>query len=143
MTRRKPATDNPIGYGRPPKATQFAPGQSGNPKGRPKGSRSVGAVLSDILNQKIAVTENGRTRRLTMQEVMLRRLVGDAVRSDPRAIKLLIPLMERYGPASETGPQLHELIAEDQAILSAFWPELAVPDDSAVIARQDDGLPSD
>ena len=27
-----------VGYGRPPKEYQFKPGQSGNPKGRPKNS---------------------------------------------------------------------------------------------------------
>jgi Family of unknown function (DUF5681) len=71
-------SDYVVGYRRPPKATQFAAGKSGNPKGRPKGSRSVGAVLKDILQQKIAVTENGKTRRIPALEVMLRRLANDA-----------------------------------------------------------------
>ena len=74
-----------VGYGRPPKATQFAAGKSGNPRGRPKGSRTVGAILQDILSQKIAVTENGRTRRIPTLEVMFRRLVNDAVRRDAAA----------------------------------------------------------
>ena len=29
-----------VGYGKPPKSTQFKPGRSGNPKGRTKGSRN-------------------------------------------------------------------------------------------------------
>jgi hypothetical protein len=61
------ATDYIVGYGRPPKERQFAAGKSGNPKGRPKGSRTMGAMLQDILNQKIAVTENGKTRRIPTQ----------------------------------------------------------------------------
>ena len=69
-------SDYVVGYRRPPKATQFAAGKSGNPKGRPKGSRSVGALLKDILQQKIAVTENGKTRRIPALEVMLRRLAN-------------------------------------------------------------------
>jgi hypothetical protein len=89
-------SDYVVGYRRPPKATQFAAGKSGNPKGRPKGSRSVGAVLKDILQQKIAVTENGKTRRIPALEVMLRRLANDAMRSDPNAIRLLLPLIDRY-----------------------------------------------
>jgi hypothetical protein len=84
-------TDYVVGYGRPPKATQFAAGKSGNPRGRPKGSRTVGAILQDILSQKIAVTENGRTRRIPTLEVMFRRLVNDAVRRDAAALKLLLP----------------------------------------------------
>ena len=89
-------SDYVVGYRRPPKATQFAAGKSGNPKGRPKGSRSVGAVLNDILQQKIAVTENGKTRRIPALEVMLRRLANDAMRGDPNAIRLLFLLIDRY-----------------------------------------------
>ena len=90
------SADYAVGYGRPPRATQFASGKSGNPKGRPKGSRTVGAILQDILRQKIAVTENGKTRRLAALEVMLRRLVNDAMRSDAKAMKLLLALVDRY-----------------------------------------------
>jgi hypothetical protein len=82
--------------GRRPKASQFRPGKSGNPKGPPKGSRSVEAFLKEAIEQKVAVTENGKTRRISALEVMLRRLVNDAMRSDPRALKLLLPLIDRY-----------------------------------------------
>ncbi len=119
--------DYDVGYGRPPKATQFAPGKSGNPKGRPKGSRSVGAILQDILRQKIAVTENGKTRRIPTLEVMFRRLVNDAVRRDPTALKLLLPLIDRYAASPETELHLGELLAEDQAILSQYLRKAAGP----------------
>jgi Family of unknown function (DUF5681) len=109
-----------VGYGRPPKATQFKAGKSGNPKGRPKGPKSVGAVLYDILHRRIEVTENGRTRRIPVLEVMLRRLANEAVRSDPRALKLMLSLMDRYAEAPEVGPQLEEMLAKDREILMRF-----------------------
>jgi hypothetical protein len=65
-----------VGYGRPPKATRFAPGKSGNPRGRPKGSRSVAAILDGIMSQKVTVSEGGRTRRVSRLEVMLLRLAS-------------------------------------------------------------------
>jgi hypothetical protein len=114
------AADYAVGYGRPPRATQFVPGKSGNPRGRPKGSRTVGAILQDILRQKIAVTENGKTRRLNALEVTLRRLVNEAMRSDAKAMKLLLALVDRYAETTEAKVQLGELLAEDQAILAQY-----------------------
>jgi hypothetical protein len=109
-----------VGYRHPPKATQFPRGTSGNPKGRPKGSRSVGAVLRDILKQRVAVNENGKTRRLPALEVMLRRLANDAMRNDKTSLKFMLALVDRYGQSPETELQVDELLAEDQAILDKF-----------------------
>jgi len=111
---------NEVGFGRPPKATQFKPGKSGNPRGRPKGTRPVGAVLQQILAQRIAVTENGKTRRLPALEVMLRRLANDAMRSEPPALKLMLSLVDRYGEAPEASLSVDEILAEDQAIIQRY-----------------------
>lgn len=122
MTDRKGSklSDYVVGYRRPPKTTQFTPGRSGNPKGRPKGPRSVAAVLRDIIQQKIAVTENGRTRRIPALEVIMRRLLNDAMRSDPRAVKLLLSLVDRYAGSPEAEVHLDELATEDQVILAQY-----------------------
>lgn len=119
-SRKRKPTDDAVGYGRPPKSTQFKKGQSGNPRGRPKGSRPVGAVLQDILGQRIAVTENGKTRRLPALEVMLRRLANDAMRSEPVALKLMLSLFDRYGQSPEAGIRLDEVLAEDKTILANY-----------------------
>jgi len=119
--KRRALPDQGVGYGRPPKANQFKKGQSGNPKGRPKGTRSVGAVLQEVLGQRIAVTENGKTRRLPALEVMLRRLANDAMRSEPAALKLMLSLFDRYGESPEAGIRFDEILAEDKAILANFF----------------------
>jgi hypothetical protein len=116
----KSSSDLAVGYGRPPKATQFKKGKSGNPKGRPKGSRPIGAVLQEVLGQRISVTENGKTRRLPALEVMLRRLANDAMRNEPVALKLMLSLFDRYGESPEAGIRLDEVLAEDRAILANF-----------------------
>jgi Family of unknown function (DUF5681) len=123
-------SDYVVGYRRPPKATRFTAGKSGNPRGRPKGSRSVGALLQAIIRKKIAVTENGKTRRIPVIEVMLRRLANDAIRSDPRAMKLLLSLVDRYGDSLEASLRLCDVLAEDRAILAQYLPNSGgfVPD---------------
>jgi hypothetical protein len=112
--------DREVGYGRPPKTMRFAPGRSGNPRGRPKGSRSVGAILKGIMSQKVTVTEGGRMRRLSRLEVMLLRLANDAARGDPRAMKLALELNDRYGQPTEGGIRSEELSADDREILAAY-----------------------
>ena len=129
-----------IGYGKPPRGAQFPAGKSGNPKGRPKGSRSVGAVLKDIMRQKIAVTEKGKTRRISALEVMLRRLANDAMRTDLRALKLMLSLFDRYGDSPEAVLHLDEMLAEDRAILAEFLPELGDPTDKPDDGGNEDGI---
>jgi hypothetical protein len=114
-----------VGYCRPPRNTQFQPGCSGNPKGRPKGSRSALAIFQDIIRQKITVTENGRTRRIPVVEAMLRRLLNDALRGDEKALKLCLPLIERYGEFPDTTETLDDMLAEDKAILARYLPKMA------------------
>lgn len=142
MAERTPKRSDPaVGYGRPPKATQFKAGKSGNPKGRPKGSRSVGSILQGIIQQKVSVTENGRTRRIPTLEVMLRRLANDAMRSDQKAIKLLLSLADRYAELPEGTFQIRELLAEDEVILARYLsasPRSSSPSKHVERKRNDD-----
>ena len=122
LRNRKSSTSlkHQVGYRRPPKATRFKPGKSGNPRGRPKGSRNVSAVLLDVIRQKVPVTENGKTRRIPALEVMLRRLANDAMRNDPRALKLVLSLVDQYGESPEAQSRLDEVLAEDKEILAQY-----------------------
>ena len=128
MARHRMPTsrDYAVGYRRPPKSTQFKPGVSGNPKGKPKGSRPVGALLQEIIRQKIAVTENGKTRRLPVLEIMLRRLANDAMRGEQRSIKFLLSLLDHYSDSSQATLQLSEMLAEDAEILAEYLDETSV-----------------
>ena len=49
--------DYEVGYGRPPVATRFSKGQSGNPRGRPKVTKAFGAMLHEALNKKVQVRD--------------------------------------------------------------------------------------
>jgi Family of unknown function (DUF5681) len=112
--------DYAVGYRRPPAASRFKPGASGNPKGRPKGTRPIGAVLHEIFHRATPVTENGKTRRVPILEVVLRRLARDAMQGDPKAIQLSFSLLARYAGSPQSTPALHDLLEEDAAILAKY-----------------------
>ena len=63
MADDKDKRDYEIGYGKPPKQTRFKPGQSGNPRGRPSGTRNLRTDLAEELAERIAISEGGRRQR--------------------------------------------------------------------------------
>lgn len=90
--------DYEVGYGKPPKRTQFQPGQSGNKKGRPRESaKKTSSVLKEILNEKITVTEGGKKRRVTKIEAFLKKLLNDALSGDKTAQRLFVSMAKEIG----------------------------------------------
>ena len=116
-----------VGYRRPPKHSQFKPGVSGNPRGRPRGSKSVADIVRKIIIQKVTITENGRPRRVSRLEAILLRAVGEASRGEPRALRLVLQLAERFGGDIAPASAQRETLAEDLAILRRYLPDLDSP----------------
>jgi hypothetical protein len=114
-----------VGYGRPPRRTRFKKGQSGNPRGRLKGTKNLGAVLMQALTETVVVTENGRRRKITKLEVMTKQLANKAATADLAAMKLLfgmIQLMEdRTEPAAADALEMGE---EDQKVMKELYARL-------------------
>lgn len=102
-----------VGYGRPPVATQFKPGQSGNPKGRPKGSKNMLTLLMEELDQKVTVTSDGRTQRMSKRRVAVRQQVDRAVKGDPKAFAALMKLESQgFGGDEVDTPGKHHVSSE-------------------------------
>lgn len=112
--------DSDIGYGKPPKQYQFKPGQSGNPKGRKKGSRGLKTDLGAELRSKVPVTENGKTRQLTKQQLVLKAMVTKAAKGDTKAAAHVLSMtMQMFGIEDErTGKS--QLSAADEALLADY-----------------------
>jgi hypothetical protein len=122
MTKERPYQ---VGYGRPPEHSRFAKGQSGNPAGRPKGSRAISAVIASALAERVTVTEGGRRRSITKLDAAVKQMANKAAGGDQRAAKLIIELLH----SAETRDDLRnasapatsaERAAADRAILEAL-----------------------
>ncbi len=81
-----------VGYGKPPKATQFKKGRSGNPKGRPKGAKGVNASLKRELEAKITVREGSREVRISKAEAIAKRVTASALKGDTKMLMALLKL---------------------------------------------------
>jgi hypothetical protein len=87
-----------VGYRKPPQHTRFKPGQSGNPRGRPKPDKSLGAALNDALKAKVKLRGNGKERSVSSLDAYFSRVVVDAIQGKASAQRLLPALMERFLP---------------------------------------------
>lgn len=108
-----------IGYRRPPKNGQFKKGQSGNPNGRPKGSKNFLTLLDKELDKTITVNENGRKKEVTRLEAVVKRLVADTLQGNQRTLMTMIEIMRRTGKFEES--DTNEILPDDYAsILDTF-----------------------
>lgn len=92
-----PATEDvesyAVGYGKPPRHTQFRPGQTGNPRGRPKAPRAFDELIEKELSQLVTVREGDQSRRLPKRTVIVKQLVKKAMEGEDRALRSLLMLI--------------------------------------------------
>jgi Family of unknown function (DUF5681) len=109
--------EEPVGYGRPPVGKRFRPGQSGNPRGRPRGARNLNAVIAAALGERVAVTENGARRRIPKLEAAVKQMVNRAASGEARATRLLLGLVQTS--EAQTAPSDAKRGSQADAIVMA------------------------
>jgi hypothetical protein len=108
-----------VGHGRPPKHTRFVRGTSGNPKGRPKGSKNFATTIQAELKRRVTVTEDGRRKKISKREAVAKQLVNKAAAGDPRAIPVLLNETCQHEAGSTAGPGSGVLCRpEDQLVMA-------------------------
>jgi hypothetical protein len=111
--------DYKVGYKKPPLHTRFKKGQSGNPRGRPRGAKNFSSVLNDALNERVVVTENGTSRKISKRELGIRQLVNKFAMAEAQATKMLLGLMlERERLVAAAPPaERPSLGADDEKVI--------------------------
>ena len=75
-----------VGRGYPPKHTQFQKGQSGNKKGRPKGSKNLSTYIMEAARDHVTATVGGRTRKISKIQATAMQLATKAASGHPASI---------------------------------------------------------
>ena len=89
------AGDYEIGYGKPPKNRQFQKGRSGNPAGRPKGTKNLKTDLMEELQERVLVREAGGEKQLSKQRALLKSITAKAIKGDTRAANIILSMVLR------------------------------------------------
>jgi hypothetical protein len=79
-----------VGYGKPPKNTQFPKGVSGNLKGRPKGAKGLNTLVIKVLSEKVAVRTASGTLRMSKMEAIVHKVTEQAFGGNLRAISIAL-----------------------------------------------------
>lgn len=110
-------SDCEVGFGRPPEASRFKAGKSGNPKGRPKNSKSTRTLLAQALAAPVAINENGRSKVIEERLALFKSLVARAIKGDARAAALVVRLMERFEDHTPIAMQTPVTVIEHRIVM--------------------------
>jgi len=116
----KRSRDYVVGYKRPPEATRFRKGQSGNPAGRPKGTRNLKDDLADELRETILVREGEQTKKISKQRAFLKSLMARALKGDTRAIATLLNTVLRVFNMEEPLTETRELSVDEKELIEVL-----------------------
>lgn len=90
--------DYEVGYRKPPKHTQFQPGQSGNRNGRPKANKTdKKTMFNDVLNRTVRMSINGKIQRKTALEAIFLNVVDRALKGEASAYKWIFNMLREFG----------------------------------------------
>jgi hypothetical protein len=111
------------GYRRPPTATRFKKGKSGNPKGRTKGKKNLGTIFNDALYRTVEVREGDRLRSISKIEAAFEVTLLKALKGDHRAFAKVMEVVSKFGVV-ELQPEPEERITQIRRIIVSSAEEL-------------------
>lgn len=94
-SKKSPKGDYAVGYAKPPKASQFQPGQSGNPSGRPRGRPSLDEIILEEAARIVKMSVGDKIAHIDRDRALVRKLFERGFAGDMRAMQLLFSLLAR------------------------------------------------
>jgi hypothetical protein len=109
--------DYEVGYGKPPKHTRFKKSRSGNPKNRRGREKTLGKLLTEVLDEKVTVTEpNGRKRKISKIDAMFTQVANRAAQGNPKATQALLRVIQTFHRQSPKAGSNDPALPRDRAL---------------------------
>lgn len=123
LSPQESPADCSVGYASPPLHSRFPAGRSGNPRGRPKGSRNFKTILAAAMHEKVTIRTAKGPKKITKLEALIQKTINDALTGDVRSTRIMLDMLARAGLDSEVGDAIdtvsaRDLSEEDRMILS-------------------------
>lgn len=122
-TRRKTERHgHKVGPGHPPKDKQFKRGVSGNPKGRPRGSRNLSTLIMEAANSTVTATIGGKPRKISKIHATAMQLATKAASGNPAAMSKFLDWFDEIETrAAANRPNQFQLEIADVEVLRALY----------------------
>ena len=127
-----------VGFKKPPKHSKFKKGQSGNPKGRPKGSKSLKEVVDKAVWRLVQMKAGAVVSKVPAFEASVNAMMAKAMHGDVKAfqcvLKLCDKLLEAPSPAQQGGSNAASGFAwtEEHESLTPYLEHLLRGDDPII-----------
>jgi hypothetical protein len=121
-----PNDDGPeedVGYGRPPKKHRWPKGQSGNPAGKKKGTKSLKTELLALMNETVEVPIKGKNKKVRMLALVLRALAAKAAKGNVAAADKLLALVIQAVGFDDGEKERKKLSEADELLLQRLLGE--------------------
>lgn len=124
-TKKAPKGDYAVGYARPPKTTQFQPGQSGNSTGRPRGRPSLDELLLEEAARVVKFQAGDKIMHMDRDRALMRKLFDMALNGKVPAIQLVIARLAQAQAALSVKADPEAPLTEEEIALLAMMPKMS------------------
>lgn len=136
MTKGNGGKPSHVGYGKPPKASQWKPGQSGNPSGKSKvkpTGKPFAKALQDELASPVRINLDGKSVMMSLNEVIAKKVARRLADADITTLPSILRVLQKLGVFSKTD-EVQEDQSQDEPVFTEYHRRLLE------IARSDAGM---